>query len=206
MTREQQQLIALCGVFEAAALVEKLATTGQLPAAPQTCLLQSLLVQNPKDTLDVYGGDHYNLRDGMRTLQGALQRTPEGLPREAMRYALTLLNLQRQLDRKPEMLALIGKRLPQIGQQAEMFGITHDNVVAAFAGLYQDTLSTFRQRLQIHGEMHFLQDTRNAARIRALLLAGIRSAMLWRQLGGHRWHLLLYRGRMLKELQLLLRN
>ncbi len=206
MSREHDQLIALAGVFEAAALVEKLATTGQLPDAPQACLFNSLLNQNPKDTLDVYGGDHYQLRDGLRCLHSALQRSPESLPREALRYALGLLTLQRQLEKRPEMLELIGNRLPQIGRQAEMFGITHDNTVAAFAGLYQETLSTLRMRIQVHGEMHFLQNERNAARIRALLLAGIRSAMLWRQLGGHRWHLLLRRGRMLKDLQPLLRG
>lgn len=206
MNREQEQLIALAGVFEAAALVEKLAVTGQLPDAPQACLYGSLLNQNPKSTLDVYGGDHYQLREGLRALQSSLERTPESLPRECLRYALGLLTLQRQLDKRPEMLELIGNRLPQIGRQAEMFGITHDNTVSAFAGLYQETLSTLRMRIQVHGEMHFLQNERNAARIRALLLAGIRSAMLWHQLGGRRWHLLFKRSRMLKDLQALLRS
>ncbi|HKM37225.1 MAG TPA: DUF489 family protein, partial [Thiopseudomonas sp.] len=39
-----------------------------------------------------------------------------------------------------------------------------------------------------------------AAKVRALLFAGIRSARLWRQLGGRRWHLLTKRGAMLHEL------
>jgi high frequency lysogenization protein len=36
--------------------------------------------------------------------------------------------------------------------------------------------------------------------IRALLLAGIRSARLWRQLGGHRWQLVISRRKLLNEL------
>ena len=47
----------------------------------------------------------------------------------------------------------------------------------------------------------FLQQEATAAKVRALLFAGIRSARLWRQLGGRRWHLLTKRGAMLNELR-----
>lgn len=76
-----------------------------------------------------------------------------------------------------------------------------DNIAASFAGLYQDTISTFKQRIQVHGDMRFLQQDITAAKVRALLFAGIRSARLWRQLGGRRWHLLTKRGAMLHELK-----
>lgn len=206
MTREQERLIALAGVFTAATLVERLAKTGQVQEGPLTCMLGSLLVRNPKDTLEVYGGDHFNLREGLRALAGALERNPQNLPRDCLRYALALLALQRQLDKRSDMLQVIGSRLQQIDSQAQLFGIAHDNVVAACAALYQDTLSTFRQRIQVHGEMQHLQNSRNAEKIRALLLAGIRSAMLWRQLGGHRWQLLFSRRKLLNELYPLLRG
>jgi high frequency lysogenization protein len=58
----------------------------------------------------------------------------------------------------------------------------------------------------VHGDMRFLQQPSNAAKIRALLLAGIRSARLWRQLGGHRWQLVFSRGKLLKELYQLMRS
>ncbi len=206
MTREQERLIALAGVFEAAALVDRLAKTGQVQEGALGCMLGSLLVRNPRDTLEVYGGDHLNLRDGLRALASALERNPQNLPRESLRYALNLLALQRQLDKRGDMLEVIGKRLQQIDSQAQMFGIAHDNVVSACAALYQDTLSTFRLRIQVHGEMQHLQNTRNAEKIRALLLAGIRSAMLWRQLGGHRWQLLFSRRKLLDQLYPLLRS
>lgn len=169
-------------------------------------MLGSLLVRNPKDTLEVYGGDHLNLRDGMRALAGALERNPQSLPRETLRYAVALISLQRQLDKRDDMLQVIGNRLQQIDSQAQLFGIAHDNVIAACAALYQDTLSTFRQRIQVHGEMRHLQDSRNADKVRALLLAGIRSAMLWRQLGGRRWQLLFSRRKLLDQLYPLLRG
>ena len=105
-----------------------------------------------------------------------------------------------------DMLETIGKRLPQIQSQVEHFGPAHENVIAACGALYQDTLSTLRQRIQVHGDMRNLQQPNNASKIRALLLAGIRSARLWRQLGGHRWQLVISRRKLLKELYPLMRN
>lgn len=206
MSPIQEQLVALGAVFEAAVLADRIARTGQVSEASMGCMLGSLLVRDPQGTLDVYGGDDLNLRDGYRALVGALERNPAALQREPLRYSLALLGLERQLDKRDDMLQLMGSRLDQIQQQVEHFGLVHDNVIAACGGLYQDTISTFRQRIQVHGDMRFLQQPNNAAKIRALLLAGIRSARLWRQLGGHRWQLVFSRGKLLKELYALIRG
>lgn len=206
MSDPRQQLIALGAVFESAALVDKLARTGQISEAPLGCMLGSLLARNPASTLDVYGGDSLNLRDGFKALTSALERKPGSLQREPLRYALAMLTLERQLDKRGDMLDLIGQRLDQVEQQVQHFGLVHENVIASFASIYQDTLSTFRQRIQVHGDMRHLQVSSNAARIRALLLAGIRSARLWRQLGGSRWQMVFSRRRLLNELYPLLRG
>ncbi|VXD01009.1 High frequency lysogenization protein HflD homolog [Pseudomonas sp. 8Z] len=206
MSPIQEQLVALGAVFEAASLADKLARTGQISEASLGCMLGSLLARDPKSTLDVYGGDDLNLREGYRALISALERNPAALQREPLRYSLALIGLERQLDKRSDMLEIMGSRLDQIQQQVEHFGLVHDNVIAACGGLYQDTISTFRQRIQVHGDMRFLQQPNNAAKIRALLLAGIRSARLWRQLGGHRWQLVFSRGKLLKELYELIRH
>jgi high frequency lysogenization protein len=202
----REQLISLGAVFESAVLVDKLARTGQVSEPAVVCLISSLLVRDPKDTLDVYGGDDLNLRDGYRALVGALERDPASLQRDPLRYALALLALERQLDKRPDMLNVMGSRLDQVQQQVEHFGPAHENVIANCASLYQDTISTFRQRIQVQGDMRHLQQTNNAAKIRALLLTGIRSARLWRQLGGHRWQMVFSRGKLLKELYPLMRT
>ena len=206
MSPMQEQLVALGAVFEAAVLADKIARTGQVSEASMGCMLGSLLVRDPKTTLDVYGGDDLNLRDGYRALISSLERNPSALQREPLRYALAMIGLERQLDKRSDMLQVMGSRLDQIQQQVEHFGLVHDNVIAACGGLYQDTISTFRQRIQVHGDMRFLQQPNNAAKIRALLLAGIRSARLWRQLGGHRWQLVFSRGKLLKALYDMTRN
>lgn len=206
MSPIQEQLIALSAVFQAASLVDKLARTGQISDTQLGCLIGSLLVRDPKSTLEVYGGDDLNLREGYKALISTLERNPASLQREPLRYALALLGLERQLAKRDDMLQTVGNRLDQIQNQVEHFGPTHDNVVAACGGLYQDTISTFRQRIQVQGDMRFLQQPAVASKVRALLLTGIRSARLWRQLGGHRWQLVFSRGKLLKELYPLLRN
>ncbi|WP_426153264.1 high frequency lysogenization protein HflD [Pseudomonas sp. DC3000-4b1] len=206
MNRMQEQLIALGGVFQAAALVDRIAKTGQITEVELETMLGTLLVVDPKDTLEVFGGSHQSLREGFQALAAALERDPVSLQREPLRYALSMVTLERQLEKRPAMLETIGKRLPQIQAQVEHFGPAHENVIAACGGLYQDTLSTLRQRIQVHGDMRFLQQPSNASKIRALLLAGIRCARLWRQLGGHRWQLLLGRRKLLRELYPLMRS
>lgn len=206
MNQPREQLIALGAVFEAAFLVDKIAKSGQINEAQLSCMLGSLLVRDPQSTLDVYGGDDLNQRDGYRALLSALERDPSTLQRDSLRYALALLGLERKLAKRDDMLQIMGSRLDQIQQQVQHFGLVHDNVIASCGSLYQDTLSTFSQRIQVQGDMRHLQQPSNAAKIRALLLAGIRAARLWRQLGGHRWQLVFSRRKLLNELQSMLRN
>ncbi|EHK73074.1 MULTISPECIES: high frequency lysogenization protein HflD [Pseudomonadaceae] len=200
MNRTQEQLIALGGVFQAAVLVDQLARTGQVAEEPLACLLGSLLVRDPGSTLEVYGGQVAPLREGLGALSSTLERNPNSLQREPLRYALAMTALERKLEKRGDLLDLIGRRLTQIQSQVEHFGVAHENVIAACGGLYEDTLSTFKQRIQVHGEMRYLQQSATASRVRALLLAGIRSARLWRQLGGHRWQLVLNRRKLLDNL------
>ncbi|MBP8008532.1 MAG: high frequency lysogenization protein HflD [Thiopseudomonas sp.] len=201
MTPLQEQITALGGVFQAAALVDKLAHSGQVSDAALAYMLKTLLVRNPETTLDVYGGDDLGLRDGYKLLLAVLERETNNLPRESLRYVVSMLSLERQFSRRDDLLEIAGKRIPKIEQQVELYGISSDNIASSFGSLYQDTISTFKQRIQVHGDMRFLQQEATAAKVRALLFAGIRSARLWRQLGGRRWHLLTKRGSMLNELR-----
>jgi high frequency lysogenization protein len=205
MNPTQEQLIALGAVFEAAFLVDKIAKSGQINEAALGCMLGSLLIRDPQNTLEVFGGDDLSLRDGYRTLVSALERDPAALQRDSLRYALVLLGLERKLAKRGDLLEVIGTRLDQIQLQVQHFGPIHENVIAASGSLYQDTLSTFTQRIQVQGDMRHLQQPSNASKIRAILLAGIRAARLWRQLGGSRWQLVFSRRKLLNELYALLR-
>lgn len=197
MTSYEQQALALGGIFEAALQVDKLARSGQYAEGPAGCLIQSILERSPDDTLAVYGGSYHQIRGGLQALETMLERDTAALQRDALRYSMNLIALERQLNKRDDMLSVLAQRLQQAESQINHFGLLHDNVMASLGSVYQDTLSTLRLRIQVHGDMRHLQQPDIANRIRALLLAGIRSARLWRQLGGHRWQLLLSRRKLL---------
>jgi high frequency lysogenization protein len=58
-----------------------------------------------------------------------------------------------------------------------------------------------QQRIQVKGNAIYLQQPNVAERIRCLLFSAIRSAVLWRQLGGRKYHLLFYRKALIKTLK-----
>ena len=72
-------------------------------------------------------------------------------------------------------------------------GSTHPDVLAALGSLYADTVSHLRPRVLVQGNPHYLGQAGVVAEIRAVLLAALRSAVLWRQLGGSLWDFLLRR-------------
>ncbi len=67
------------------------------------------------------------------------------------------------------------------------------------AGIYVDVISPLGPRIQVTGSPQVLQNTQVQNKVRAALLAGIRSAVLWQQCGGGRLQLMFSRQRLLNE-------
>ncbi|MCW8885398.1 MAG: lysogenization regulator HflD [Motiliproteus sp.] len=209
-----EQAIALAGVFQAAALVDQIAKRGLIPQNSFEASVNSIFATSPKVTEDVFGGVReipYSLNMGLKNLVDLAEKKEQS--KDVTRYALSMLHLESRLSKHPEMLDELSKGLDKIRDQARYFEETangdlsnedletygnnfcHSNVVAAIASLYQDTISTFSFRIQVTGEPRHLQNSDNANKVRALLMAGIRAAILWKQVGGRRWQLLLFRAR-----------
>jgi len=123
---------------------------------------------------------------------------------EISRYALELLVLERKLSRHPEFLKSIRAGIQTTAAKLNHFPLTHDNIIASLAEIYSSTISTLAPRIMVKGEPTHLTNPGNANRIRALLLAGIRAAILWRQSGGGRLTLLFRRKALQLEAQRLL--
>ncbi|MHB0776486.1 high frequency lysogenization protein HflD [Halomonas sp. WWR20] len=193
-----RQALALAGVFQAAAVVDSLARTGQCDERAWNTLIRATTETDPESFEAIYGGHHNNLRLGIDVLEAILtrQRTDPAV----MRYGFSLLLLMQKLRKQPEMMSTLGERLGRIQGQARHFGDTHENVIASLGELYQNTLSTFRYRIVVQGDSGLLQQRMMPERVRAALLAGIRFALLWHQQGGRRWKLLMARGPMKKAL------
>lgn len=199
--------IALAGLLQAAGLVEQLAKTGYVPSDAYRTSIESLFELNPDTTLGVYGNNIANLHTGLTLLRDILQQG-NGQQRhaDALRYSLGVLHLQKKLNSRKDMLGVVGSRLSSAALQAEHFSSTHDNVIANLGDLYSETISTFRFRIQVSGDYNYLQQQRIAHQVRALLLSAIRSATLWRQLGGTRWDLLFHRKKIADCVEQLLRQ
>jgi high frequency lysogenization protein len=197
----EDRTLALAGIFQSADLVRQVSRKGLFDQEPFEVSIQSLLKIDAESTADVYGGLN-GIKVGLQVLSGQLGGTDRDM--EVMHYMLGMIFLERKLFKNKEMLERIQMGVETAIAQAEMFAVTHPNIIAHLAQLYTQTLSTLDYRIKVNGEQRFLENPNNADKIRALLLSGIRSAVLWRQKGGKRFHLIFSRSKMLRTAQYLL--
>ncbi len=186
--QERERIIALAAVMQTVYCVHSIATHGRADDDDVRCLLQSLLVFEPDTTEEIYGG-LTNLRTGLEQLRRQLVERKTKDEVIQIQYAVQLLRLERKLTKFAEMQGLLSREIEQMPQQVEYYGnILDDEVVSRFADIYKKTISNITPYIQVHGEAHYLTVPARANLIRALLLAGIRAAILWYQKGGRRRH------------------
>lgn len=198
----EDKTIALAGIFQATHLVKNLAWEGKTNEPAMCSSLETLLRFDVPDVLSVYG-DLSGIVDGLRTLKHQLTN-PTDRDVDVTRYAITLIHLERKIAKTPAILNTITQRLEVVNKQLDYFDLTHENTIAKLAEIYKDTISTIQPRIIVQGEQAYLSNKDNANKIRALLLAGIRSAVLWRQCGGSRWQILFSRKKYLRSVETLL--
>lgn len=192
----KNQLMALAGAFQACSLVDSYARLGTVPAKQMETAIYSLLQQNPSSTEAVYGGLE-NLEQGLATMEELLDRPKDPHNTLVLRYVLGVLYIARKVSANPQMLERIGTGIANASRQAELFSLTHANVIANIADLYQNTISTLKFRIQVNGVAEHLQQPHIASRIRCLLFSAVRSAVLWHQLKGNRFQLIFGRSTLL---------
>ena len=100
------------------------------------------------------------------------------------------MQLERRFVKESDTVAAVSGGIAKIAPQAETSGSTHPEVLSALGALYADTISHLRPRVMVQGNPHYLGQPAVVAEIRAILLASVRSAVLWRQLGGSFWDFL----------------
>jgi high frequency lysogenization protein len=189
MTNLEERTLALAGVIQASLCVQSLARHGELDVADFNALMQSVLILDAASTASVYGGVN-GVRRGLTSLADGLLVSPKADSLEVLRYAMSLLHLQRQLLTDEQ-------KFKQFAQQIEnLSGYSKDDLPAKCSTIYQDFISVMRPQIIVNGEEEFLQRPEVPVQIRTLLLSGIRSAVLWQQKGGGRFSLVWQRTRM----------
>lgn len=197
------QVLTLAALLECGACVDSLARDGRVENEAAHALCNSLLQFEWLDIEEVYGNPQM-LRRGLQHLESALGLTPGRNSSPAMRYALALIHLGKRVGKDHERLAMIRARLEQLPRSGNRFDGDFDALAEPLAAIYQDTISTYHYRIKVTGNADRLRDSATAARIRALLLAGIRTAILWRFVGGSLPRLLLDRGALARSCRRLL--
>ncbi|MCK4705914.1 MAG: high frequency lysogenization protein HflD [Gammaproteobacteria bacterium] len=200
---KREQTIALAGVFQAASLVEQIANKGMANSAIIESSLESLF-RLDADSVESVFGNIAGVGSGLRVLNEQIGAFKNDRNLEVTKYAISMIALEKKLSSNPEMLDQVSSGLNDIQKSMEFFSLMHENVFAKLGGLYKDTISTLQPKIVVQGNRDYLSNESNANKVRALLFAGIRAAVLWRQCGGSRWHILLGRKKYLNECRLLL--
>ena len=200
----EQEIIALAAVAQCAALVDVLATKGSSQQADLAASINPLLVLNPNSFDEVYPNVVDQAR-GLRTLTAMFSNDRSSQKSEVVKYTLGLLQLRTILMQDDDMQEQIRSSLVGVKPLPANSSIHLDDeqdlseeqqlTIDQLANLYRDTISTLSYRIQVQGRSDYLKQERVAKQIRSLLLAGIRAAVLWHQVGGRRWRLLFYRSR-----------
>ena len=193
--------LAMAGISQSARLVQQLAHEGQMDRDAFHTLLNSLLQMNPSSTLAVFGGEERNLKIGLETLMCVLNANNKGLAAELTRYTISLMVLERKLNADKAAMNTLAERLSQLERQLAHFELESETIISSLAGIYVDVVAPLGPRIQVTGSPAILQNPQVQAKVRATLLAGIRSAVLWQQVGGSRLQLMFSRTRLLKQAQ-----
>lgn len=200
----KDQTLTLAAICQSAYLVQQISRKGQSNAQAQAVMLQSILNTSPENTLDVYGGDLANLKQGLEALVAHLGNQSSAKDPELTRYVVSLISLERRL--KSKTMTELAERIDQSKRQLVHYDIESDTLLASLAGIYSDVISPLSSPIQVAGNPEFLKQSINQHKIRALLLAGIRATVLWRQVGGKRRTILFSRAKLVACAQQLLKQ
>lgn len=193
----ENQTLALAGIFQAVHLCKTLATTGQCDQDELRGTLHSILTLNSERVIDAYGGSSRSVSRGLRVLRNQFAGNDEARDLELSRYALALIQLGTNVLNDDKTVDELRINISQV--QSQDGDVVEIDLINHLANIYRSSISNLTPRIMVSGDPSFLNDPEVAAKIRAALLGGIRSVVLWRQCGGSRTKLLMQRSQYAKH-------
>ena len=199
----KDRVLALAGLLQSIRLVQQMANNGEAESRALAAVVDSLFRFDAGSTEEVYGGAGA-LAPGLRRVVAQL----DGSDRDATqtRMAMNVLHLERRFAASPEAAQKQRRRLEDTQRDRQPWEPTHPAVLARLGELYAELVSPLGPRVMVQGNPVYLSQPGVVAEVRAALLAALRSAVLWRQLGGSYWDLLLSRRRMVETAMELLQS
>lgn len=193
------QLIGMAGAVMSAQQALQLARTGHASKDASALVIGATLRLDADSALEVYGGREA-IRPALKVLRDfmhAKERDPV-----LVRTLIVLLQLERRFTARRDVAAKVaeGVRAIAAGKRGELDVIRAvvettreelDVTVDELGALYAATISKLTPRIMIPGDPQLLARPAVVTAVRAHLMAALRGAVLWRQMGGSRIGLLL---------------
>ncbi|MBX2883606.1 MAG: high frequency lysogenization protein HflD [Granulosicoccus sp.] len=198
----ENQTLAIAGIFQAVHLSKSLATQGNCDEHELESTLRSILTLESDRVIDVFGGSSSSIARGLRLVRSQLGGNSESRDIEIARYALTLIQLGTNVMNNSAAVEQLRIAISRF--EAMELTPLDSAMIGNIAALYRSTISQLSPRIMVSGNPDYLNDNDIASKIRAALLGGIRSVVLWRQCGGTRPQLLFSRAQYVKEVDKLL--
>ena len=192
-----EQTIALAGLYQSCQVVSKIAWGGEYNEQELTPLINCILKIDSTKTEDIYM-DISNLQTGLIYLKKQIVGDIFTRSSETRRYIASLKQLSDNLMSDEKCIIKIQTLLKEMGNKVE--SMTINEKTAELSSIYQKTLSGFEPRIIVNGENLYLTDHTHASRIRTALFAGVRSMILWQQLGGSKLKLFFLKNQFAKQI------
>jgi high frequency lysogenization protein len=191
----KDRVLALAGLLQSVQLVQEMANNGQAQTSALAPCIDSLFRFDADSTEEVYGGARA-LAPGLRRVVAQL----DGSDRDGAqtRMAMNVLHLERRFVAHPAAMDAVRERLDTLHRERQPWEPTHPEVLSSLGAIYAELVSPLGPKVMVAGNPVYLSQPEVVAEVRAALLAALRSAVLWRQLGGSWWDLLLSRRRMVE--------
>ena len=195
--RIDEQTIALAGLYQACQIVSKIAWNGEYNEQELEPLINCIIKVDSTNTENIYLNVS-KLESGLVYFRKQIVGDIFTRSSETRRYIASLNKLSDTLMSDNSCINKIQLLLKNFSEESK--SMTTGQKSIELSSIYQQTLSKFEPRIVVNGENKFLTNENHSSRIRTALFAGVRSVILWRQLGGSKLKLLFLKGQFSKQI------
>lgn len=178
-------MLSLSGIFQSISIVCQLSQTGICNYDAFKISINSILNINPETTLSVYGNSEKNLKLGITTLLSLLNNSNSyKVSGRMLRYIVRIIILEKKLKKNIFYSEMLFKQISELVQKNINCINSYDILSDQLSKIYLSVFSKLGSRIKIFGSHKVLKDILVQNKIRCALLSGIRSVVLWKQVGG----------------------
>ena len=185
MTSRRSQTVALSAMCQSALMIQHVSKGTILDKDSLMCLFNGIIATDPQSVFDVYSSIE-TLADGAKLVQHQLSGNATKKDVEVTRYLAGIMSISKKLLKNPSALGGLKEKLDEVQRRLTHFELDDPSIIQNFADCYSEIISPLGQKIQVIGNPVLLKQTSVQHKVRALLLSGVRAAVLWRQMGGKR--------------------